>query len=181
MTPTSYDKSYFNRNIPETWFSQLGLLRPDQHAALCYVLDLPYWRSYRTKRDKKYKTILSIGCGLGDLEVKLESFGLNVLGYDPYYHKEYKGQKCLATYNGEQADILLFCESIEHLTKEQTKEIIDAQKGGTKIIIVNWPDFHPIPEEGFDHITRIDDDYFDWVLDGREPEVRKGSHLVFIK
>lgn len=175
-----YNLDYFNRNIPENWYKKAGLLRPDQLAGLAYVMDWPFWTNERTPRRNPGK-VLSVGCGLGDLEVKLEELGVRVTGYDPYYYKDYQGKKCLQHYKGEHFNTILFCESIEHLSEAESMNIINHQPGGTRIIIVNWPNNHPILPEGFDHITQVDDDFFDRLLDGREPLIRKGSHLVFDK
>lgn len=176
----SYNDTYFNRNIPETWFRKVDLLRPDQLAGFCYVMDWPFWTNHRTDR-RKPGHVLSVGCGLGQLEKKLEDNGVKVTGYDPYYYEDYIGRECKQHYKGEQYDTILFCESIEHLPVAEIDYIINSQRGGTRIIIVNWPNNHPILPEGFDHITQIDDEFFDKLLDGRKPLVRQGSHLVFDK
>ena len=175
-----YDETYFNRNIPETWFRKRGILRPDQLAGLCYVMDWPFWTNERTDR-RKPGHVLSVGCGLGDLEVELEKQGVKVTGYDPYYYDKYQGRECLQHYKGEKYNTILFCESIEHLPEAEIDYIINSQAGGTRIIIVNWPDNHPILPEGFDHITQIDDTFFDKLLGDRKPLVRRGSHLVYDK
>lgn len=178
--PTSYDSTYFNRNIPETWYRKAGLLRPDQLAGLAYVMDWPFWTNHRTdRRDPGH--VLSVGCGLGDLEKKLEELHVKVTGYDPHYYDQYQGRECLQHYKGEQYNTILFCESIEHLPEAEIFNIINHQKGGTRIIIVNWPDNHPILPEGFDHITQIDNEFFYRLLDGRKPLIMKGSHLVYDK
>lgn len=174
-----YNDQYFHRNIPETWFRQNGLLRPDQLAALCYVFDWPFWKPERTKR--KPGKILSVGCGIGFLEKKLEDMGCRVIGFDPYFSDEYMGKECLTKYNGETCDTLLFCESLEHLDIKLIMQIIDNQPKGCRVVITNWPDYHPIPTNGADHITEVNDELFDRLLDGREPIIRRGSHLVYEK
>lgn len=175
-----YDDNYFERGIAEQWFNKNGLLRPDQLAALCYVFDLPYWRQSEN-RLRKPGTIVSMGCGLGFLEKKIEDMGFTVIGVDPYFAEQYIGSRCEKLLPNEPIQTLVFCEAIEHISK---KEILDAIAGvspGGRVIITNWADFHPIPVDGtgWDHITRIDDELYDELTNGRKVIIRRGSHLVF--
>lgn len=173
-----YDDKYFHRNIAETWFRDNGLLRPDQLAALCYALDWPFWAPSE-KRTRNPEPVLSIGCGMGELEVVLENMGYRVIGYDPFYADVYKGKECIKEFTDQTGKTVIFCESIEHIEKDEIKRIIAAHDDKTRIIITNWPDFHPIPKSNFDHITEINDEFFDELLDGRTPIIRRGSHLVY--
>lgn len=175
-----YDDNYFNRDIPEQWFGRHGLLRPDQLAALCYALNWPFWVNGRTVA-RNPGLIVSMGCGQGLLEKKLEDMGYKVIGVDPNFGDIYQGSTRVEKYEGLDADTLMFVESIEHIPKDEILRVVRSLRSGARVIVTNFPDFHPIDVDntGWDHITRIDDDFYNELLDGREPVVRRGSHLVF--
>lgn len=172
-----YDADYFQRDIPENWFSKYGLLRPDQLAAFCYTFGLPFWGNEELK-PRQPKLVYSIGCGTGVLESFMEQF-TDVIGVDPMDGAKqlYKGKRIQDTYQGG-GDTIIFCESIEHIPEEEIKRILDLVPNGARVVIVNWLAYHPLPTNGWDHITPIDDKFFDDISNGWEVLVRRHSHLV---
>jgi hypothetical protein len=80
-------------------------------------------------------------------------------------------------------DTLIFCESIEHIPKEwfdpfwaKVRPALGANKG--RLIVVNWPSFHPIGIWGDEHCRAIDDIVYDQLAEGGRTAYRQGSHLV---
>lgn len=177
-----YDSAYYRRDIPETWFWQAGLLRPDQLAALCYAKGWPFWGNDSAPRDPG--VIYSIGAGRGELEATLEKLGHHVVGVDPSpgAREMYEGSVLLDAYPGG-GDTVIFCESIEHLQREEFEDIWEQIPEGARVIIVNWPDYHPLEPDGsgWDHVRLIDDRFFDELTEGRKVILRHGSHLVVEK
>lgn len=173
-----YTDEYYKRDQPEYWFTKHGILRPDQLAALCYAYGLPFWGEPDGIRDPGL--VYSIGCGSGELEAALEKLGNTVVGVDPSRGAKalYKGKDIVDEYPGG-GDTVIFCESIEHIPHDITKGIFSRIPKQARVIVVNWPDLHPIPAVGDgDHITDIDDVFYDRLSDGRKVILRRGSHLV---
>lgn len=182
---SGYTTDYYYRDIPETWFWRNGLLRPDQLAALCYTLGWPFWgREGMEPRDAGM--VLSFGSGRGELEIALAELDQVVVAVDPSPGAQsmYGGQWFVlrSEWTPEMvagADTIIFCEAVEHIPADELDRIRGAVVTPCRIIVVNWPDYHPIiPDGSFDHITLIDDAWQDrWVGDGRVV-VRRQSHLV---
>jgi hypothetical protein len=178
-----YSPAYYQRDIRENWFAPHGLLRPDQLAAVCYAYGWPFDGNERYRRRDPGR-IMSIGCGRGDLEAELERMGAEVIGVDPSHGAQtlYRGTTLQPDTTGmEDCQTVLFVESIEHLPKAMIEDLWPRFSSGTRVVIVNWRDFHPIepePNDGWDHITLVDDDLFDWLCGGFNVWVRNGSHLV---
>jgi hypothetical protein len=106
--------------------------------------------------------------------------GHRVIGVDPSEgaHELYKGKEIISEYPGG-GDTIVFCESIEHIPQDELDRIFSLIPQDARIIIVNWLHYHPIiPDGSLDHITRIDDDYYNKLAEGRKVVVRQGSHLV---
>lgn len=178
-----YTTDYYQRDVDEFWFAPHGLPRPDELAAICYTFGRSFWgKGYDSPREPG--TIFSIGAGEGNLEKRLEDMGCDVYGVDPSpgARELYKGKHLLDEYSGG-GDTVIFCESIEHLYPEQLEDIWDKIPIGARVIIVNWPDFHPIETDGtgYDHIRRVDDGLFDTLSEGNNVILRRGSHLVLEK
>jgi hypothetical protein len=180
---SGYTVGYYVRDAPEFWFEQHGLLRPDQLAAVCYAYGVPYWGS-EPYAPRDPGVVASIGSGEGLLEVALERMGLHVTGVDP-------SPGAVALYRGRQllpaatpglirrAGTVIYAESIEHIPVEQTLQVRDWMAPGSRLIVVNWPDFHPIEASSdWDHITRVDDALYDRLAAGARVVLRRGSHLV---
>jgi len=110
--------------------------------------------------------------------------GLSVVGVDPslgalelYRGGMLVGQARQALIGG--AGTVVYCESIEHIPVEQTLQVREWMVPGSRLIVVNWPDFHPIePTSDWDHITRVDDALYDRLAVGGATVLRRGSHLV---
>lgn len=178
-----YTVKYFRRDVPEHWFYQYGLLRPDELAAICYAFGRPFTvKGNDINRDPG--VIYSIGSGEGYLEEKLENMGCEVYGVDPSpgSKKLYRGKNLLKTYPGGGGTVI-FCESVEHLFPEQFDEIWSRIESGTRVIFVNWLDFHPIEPDstGYDHVRLVDDEFYDKISYGNRVIFRRGSHLVLEK
>lgn len=80
-------------------------------------------------------------------------------------------------------DTVTMSESIEHIPAEwfdpfwaQVKPILQYNKG--RLIVVNWPSFHPIEVSGDEHCREINDAVYDSLADGGRTVYRQGSHLV---
>lgn len=174
-----YTEDYYLRDQIEFYFKREGLLRPDELACICYSLGWMFFGDEQVEpRDPGL--IYSIGCGTGEWETKMESMGYTVVGVDPSEgaNKLYKGKKIVRKYPGG-GDTIVFCESIEHIPSDQLDKILSVIPKKARIIIVNWVAYHPIIPDGTpDHITRVDDDFYDKLSKGRKVIVRNGSHLV---
>ena len=82
-------------------------------------------------------------------------------------------------------DTILMVESLEHIPEEAFEPVWQAIKSQFhgRIIVVNWPDYHPIwigrdasPEE---HCRVVDDELYDaWSAEAQSVYTRKGSHLA---
>lgn len=175
-----YDKDYYLRDQVEFYFKKHGLLRPDELAVICYSLGWQYFGGEKMElRDPGL--IYSIGCGTGEWESKMEEMGYEVIGVDPSEgpHELYNGKKIINKYPGG-GDTIVFCESIEHIPENELNKILNVIPKRARVIIVNWVDYHPIaPDGSLDHITRIDDDFYDEITKGKKVIVRNGSHLVY--
>lgn len=180
-----YDAGYYQRDQEEFWFERHGLLRPDQLAALCYTLGWPFWGP--PTRPRQAGVVVSMGAGGGFLEAVLEKMPgvTEVIGIDPSMGAAqlYRGSRLEPRCSPElaaQAGTVIFCESIEHIPLEETLAVAEAMRQGSRLVAVNWPDYHPLLPDGsgWDHITAIDDDLYDRLSAGRTVVIRRGSHLV---
>jgi 2-polyprenyl-3-methyl-5-hydroxy-6-metoxy-1,4-benzoquinol methylase len=186
-----YTTDYYRRPIAEHWFAKVGLLRPDQLAAVCYIFGLPFFgdEEYFTYGDpvRTPRRVMSIGCGAGDLEAALEQLGVEVLGVDPAPGARalYRGQHLQDGIDGiEGCDTVVFCEALEHLPTPVIAEIWRRlPPREVRVVITNWPAYHPLPisPEGWDHITQLDDDLFDALSFGFTTVLRRGAHLVLAR
>lgn len=185
-----YDVGYYRRpTLVEPLYERFGLFRPDQYTAACYLYGLPVWHPDEATRrfedgtciTRKPGRIVSIGCGEGQLEAWLEQQGHEVVGVDPSLGARhlYRGSCLMGHYDGT-GDTVLFVESLEHLSDDVRDDIWQRIPTGARIVIVNWPDEHPIDPDatGWDHVTRVDDALFDRLAEGHRVIVRRGSHLV---
>lgn len=180
-----YDVAYYRRpGLAERWFPQRGMLRPDQLAAVCYTFGVPFWGDEPyTYREPPSWRVMSIGCGAGDLECELERLACEVIGVDPSWgaRELYCGKVLQDDIGGiEDCPTVIFCESLEHLPRPVIDRAFARIRRGTRIIITNWPSYHPLEPtpDGWDHITRVDDALFDDLATGCKVIVRRGSHLV---
>lgn len=175
-----YNDQYFQRDVPETDFLKKKLLRPDQHAALCYALG--FNNEKRLPRNPGYT--VSVGCGAGFLEWELMEHA-NVLGLDIVDNRQYLIPFELGGLEAiPPCHTLIFCESIEHIPEDEWDAhwpaVKHAIKGGL-LIITNWMDYHPIikDKEGYDHVRTIDDAFYEKLSQEAKKVIhREGSHLV---
>lgn len=179
----NYTEEYYQRDIAENWFAEYELLRPDELAAVCYTLGLPFGGLEGMKR-RKPRHIVSIGCGRGTLEKWFEDHGFKVTGIDPSLgaKKLYQGKVLIDEYQGD-GDTIIFCESLEHIPRNEITKILQVVPRGARVVIVNWVDVFPIMAEkdGWDHITTIDKGLYDFISTGWDVLHRYKSHLVMEK
>lgn len=185
MSADDYTEAYYHRDQSEYWFNPRGLLRPDQLACVCYLYGRPFWDGQiRALRQPSH--VLSIGAGEGFLERWLEMDpAITVVGVDTSAdaRRLYLGKTIVETADADLiawADSLLFVESLEHLPRPEIDRIFAAIRPPCRVIIVNWPDCHPINPDGtgWDHVTCVDDHLFDTLKAGAAVIVQRGSHLV---
>lgn len=181
-----YPKNYFNRGTAEQSFYDNHMLRPDQYQAMCYAFGFDPQSKYLKRKPKR---LVSVGCGQGFLENAFVEAGVKVVGIDTNNFLAFDSFKF--TLGGmekipERFDTLLFCEAIEHITKEEfdknwPETFRKLRKNNALLIIVNWKDYHPIypDESGWDHVRVVDDAFYDELIqDAANVWVRDGSHLV---
>lgn len=179
-----YTPAYYMRDAPEFWFAPRGLPRPDQLAAICYTFGVPFWGS-EPYAPRDPGLIVSMGAGEGHLEQALERvLGPHVIGVDPSPGAAalYRGQSLVGAADEgliSKAGTVIYCESIEHIPATQTFQVRRWMQPGSRLIVVNWPDFHPIEATSeWDHITKVDDELYDRLAIGARTILRRGSHLV---
>ncbi len=186
---SGYTRQYFEMEKPEYWFPRYGLPRPDMLAAICYAFNVPFRLGDVHGGRREPGVIMSVGSGPGWLEEWLERMGCEVIGVDPSPGVKalYRGKFLQDDWSGiEACRTIIFCESLEHIPLDQVRqmwqEILANSPCGTRVIVVNWPDFWPIePSGGWDHITRLHDGLYDELSEGFDVIVRWGSHLVLEK
>jgi SAM-dependent methyltransferase len=176
-----YNKNYFSRDIDENWFLSHKLPRPDELAAFAYAFGRRFFGDENLK-NRKPTEVYIIGCGRGYLSKIFEDAGVNTTGVDPspYVEEIYIGKDLVKKYEGG-GDTIIFNESIEHIPEGEVDDILDKVPKGAWVIITNWLTHHPIPLSGDDHITRIDDEFFDKISGGFQTLYRRDSHLVIKK
>lgn len=179
---SNYTEAYYHKAQDEYIYAKMGLLRPDQLAAVAYTLGISYFGDSVYKRIPG--TIYSIGCGEGYLEEFFEKQGYEVIGVDPSPGAKalYRGSKLIDRYEGGGGTIL-FVESIEHIPEEEILRILSLVPPYARVFIGNWLDSMPIypTSDGWDHITLIDDAFFDKISVGFNVFLRRGSFLVMDK
>lgn len=177
---SGYDVAYYQRPIDENRFRRFGLLRPDQLAAWCYTLSIPF-RGAETYPPRPAGDIWSIGCGLGHLERALEATGATVIGVDtsPAARAGYRGRQVTDRYPGGGGTVI-WCESLEHVRVEERRAIWSRIPETARIVVTNWLDKWPIREDGsgWDHVATVNDAVFDELAAGRRTVIRDRSHLV---
>tara|TARA_B100001123_G_C15192945_1_gene980171 strand:+ start:281 stop:1042 length:762 start_codon:yes stop_codon:yes gene_type:complete len=144
-----------------------------------------------TKRQPK--KVIDIGGGQGLLASVFSHLKTESTKIDPCPTKKYDllDQSMLTSYpfvnpvfnTLSTYDTVIFCSSIEHLPEGYSFEIINKMSKGSMLIIVNSFDYHPIPLYMDEHITLIDDNFFNRVTSnlGFEVKYRENSHFVGIK
>lgn len=182
-----YKTSYYQRDNFEAWFPEGGLPRPDELAAIAYAHGRGFFNPILNPTQYTLRhpgVIYSIGCGAGSLEKRLEDMGYTVIGVDPSPGAKelYRGSTLVEEYEGG-GDTIIFCESVEHLFKDQFDAIWNKIPDKAWVIFVNWPDYHPLKldNSGYDHVRLIDDEFYDQLQEVSRVIFRRGSHLVLVK
>ena len=80
-------------------------------------------------------------------------------------------------------DTVTFCRVHRAHPKEwfdpfwaKVRPALKASKG--RLIVVDWPSFHPIDLWGDEHCRAIDNSVYDQLAEGGRTAYRQGSHLV---
>ena len=151
-------------------------------------------------------SVLSVGGGRGEAELVLAWLGNPVLAIEPataclrlinanvpHFSHTHAPQPTIfhGTLGGAlaepglplaNADTVLFIESIEHVPVAETRRLMDVLRDGRarRLIVTNWSDRHPIEPDatGWNHVTRIDDVFYDELSRGGRTAIRHGSHLA---
>lgn len=164
---------------------------------------LPMILALGSSRKRTPERVIDVGCGRGELLLAFHILGIPCIGIDPSpgaktlvpqtmawekvtgYHFVNQGM-----YDGlkdiQSADTIIMCESIEHVRESEfTKGWLEVcrllNKSHGLFIVVNWINYHPIPRDktGYDHITRIDNPFYDRLSKCAKKVVfRRKSHLV---
>lgn len=152
--------------------------------------------------------VYDMGCGRGEVAATLVYMGISAVAVDPSHAagalvdetaSRFYGLPCTSVpferatclgalrKSAQTPDTVIFCESVEHIP---TKELFGAfewirdrggDREGARVIIVNWPTFHPIKAAPGDwnHVHDVDDELYDRLASlARKTVVRHGSHLV---
>ncbi len=145
------------------------VLRTDQLRVLAYMME----------DGRRPDRVLSIGAGAGFLEMVIALLNIHVIATDPHpaglelleesrLIKRYGVQAPLeydilsavnaVGIHAPQADTVIFCESIEHITRDELDLAFEvlAGDGPLRVIVAND---RPLPIEPHepDHITRVDE------------------------
>lgn len=78
-------------------------------------------------------------------------------------------------------DTIVFCETIEHFTEDQVKNLWQkiCKNFTGRLVICNDMHYHPIPIGYPEHVREINDEVYDeFVRDSKHCIFRSGSHLV---
>ena len=180
MNLQMYDKAYYERSgLIESAFQEAGLLRPEQASAVAYAY----------AKGRRPFTILSIGSGIGILEKFLERLEIRLLiiGTDPSPDAAQIYQGSLfypmgfveAVTEIKCYDTVIMCAVLEHIPQGDIEAGIEEISNRTcRLIITNRLEYHPIRPNGWDHITKIDDDLFQVIANKGSIVFHHGSHLV---
>jgi hypothetical protein len=168
-----------------------GELRPgDEVEALEYIY-----------RGRTPNCVASIGDGRGALSFAVANKGTMCVAVEPSKAQKKLLQKTKRrfgfsasprTFNGtfgefmakkREFDTLVFCSSLEHIPPDefwsvwpQAVEQLLSVSG--RLVITNWPNYHPITVSGDYHVFAIDDAVYDRIVGDRQLVLRWGSHLV---
>ena len=148
--------------------------------------------------------VYDMGCGRGEVAATLVYMGISAVAVDPSHAAgalvgetasrfyglpgasvPFERATCLeALRKSVQApDTIIFCESIEHMPMKELTASFDWIRdcGDVRVIVTNWPTYHPIraPPGDWNHVHDVDDELYDRLASrARKTVVRHGSHLV---
>lgn len=177
-----YDREYFSRPTVEYEYERIGLLRPDQYAAILYTFGCEHYEVRRRPRQ-----VISVGCGLGRLEHELSRLNLEVCGIDVANNRKFFDFDFvlgnLDHIRFREFDTVIFCESIEHIEAEEFERnwphiVATLRRNQGRFIVTNWENYHPITPSSWDHVRLVDDRFYDQLAEHGNTVYRKGSHLV---
>ena len=155
------------------------------------------------------RLVFDIGCGRGEVAATFAYLGIEAVAVDPsasvgrlvdqtpakLYGMESGAVKFTRATAFESLsrqprvpDTIVFCESIEHIPVSEVDRTVEwialhagAHDSGIRVIVTNWPYFHPIRAApgDWDHVHDVDDDFYDRLASAAKAViVRHGSHLV---
>ena len=155
--------------------------------------------------------VIDVGAGRGELSATLSYLNIKTIPIDPAYgsaktikktYKDFynidkfefinkdcvKGIQKILEQKTNKPDTVIFCESIEHISRSEFQKFFNIIKKVLKethgiLIITNFIDFHPIEKnttyQTWEHIQTIDDDLYDELASQAKSVIfRRGSHLV---
>lgn len=166
-------------------------------------------KALRASATRTPRLVFDIGCGRGEVAATFAYLGIEVVAIDPSASvghlvsltpsKLYGMKSDAVKFTRATAfeslssspvvpDTIVFCESIEHIPVKEVDKTIewvalhaDARAAGIRVIITNWPYFHPIravPGD-WDHVHDVDNEFYDHLASAAKSTiVRHGSHLV---
>ena len=155
-------------------------------------------------RTRTPKGVLDVGGGRGEISVSFSYLGIDTQMIEPSFAcrvlvAETKTKFDMGTanfpviekpfneavklVNWTNIDTVIFCESIEHIEKEEFDEgfsILENHLFENKglLIVLNWINCHPLPAISEYHCHLIDDTFYDKISENKEVVYRRGSHLV---
>ena len=154
--------------------------------------------------------VYDIGCGRGEVAATLVYMGISAVAVDPSHAAgalvdetasrfyglpsmsvPFERATCLQALRKsvQTPDTIIFCESVEHIPMKELVAAFDwirdcagsARKEGVRVIVTNWPTYHPIraPPGDWNHVHDVDDELYDRIASrARKTVTRRGSHLV---
>lgn len=153
---------------------------------------------------RKPGLVYDMGCGRGEVAATLVYMGYDAVAVDPSHAAgtlvdetagrfyglpgmsvPFERATCLEALrrSSRTPDTVVFCESVEHVPMEELLAAFDwiRNRGGVRVIVTNWPAYHPIraPPGDWDHVHDVDDELYDRLASrAQKTIVRHGSHLV---
>ena len=158
---------------------------------------------------RKPNLVYDIGCGRGEVAATLVHMGICAVAVDPSHATgalvdetasrlyglssmsvPFKRATCLEALRKsvQTPDTIIFCESVEHIPMKELVAVFEliqnraeGMHGEMRVIVTNWPTYHPIraPPGDWNHVHDVDDELYDRLASrARKTVVRRGSHLV---
>lgn len=161
-----YEGQHSGKQEAPAWKHQV--LRKDQEIAIELVMCEPPG------------LIVSVGAGMGLLERELENRGQMVIATEPSTYALENGRsenriRCdLGSLRITTPCTWLFSESMEHIPEPDIWAFMEWAKG--RLVVANWT--WPLETNCPDHITRMDDAFFDKMCDSRHVYHRNAGYLL---
>ena len=149
--------------------------------------------------------VYDMGCGRGELAATLVYMGISAVAVDPSHAAGALVDETASRFYGlpsmsvpferatcleallksvQTPDTIIFCESVEHIPMKELVAAFDWIRDcarGARVIVTNWPTYHPIraPPGDWNHVHDVDDELYDRLASrARKTVTRHGSHLV---